>query len=306
MTETITTIADAANSPTPPGPLTQRQAEPTRHDGSPRPGVISDAAYDQLDPAAREKFARVRQGPQGGSEWRDRSTLSPEAADPAAKPGTTPAPGDATVTPDGRLQVGEMLLSQDDIKSLIAEKAQADLRKTMVPDKPESYAAELPKEFKLPEGIEYKFDTNSPILADARNWAHSQGLTQQQFSQLLSFHANTQIAEQVMVGNAAKVEVEKLGAHGTARVTAVDTWLRGTLGDDLGKAVRNMMLTAKAAEGIEKIMTKMTGQGVASYRNDGREPQGAQGRVSEAEYNAMTPGERYTYSKSLPQSQFNR
>jgi hypothetical protein len=109
-----------------------------------------------------------------------------------------------------------------------------------------------------------------------------------------------------MVGNAARAEVEKLGAHGTARVTAVDTWLRGTLGDDLGKAVRGMMLTAKAVEGIEKLMTKMSTQGHASFRQDGREPQGAPGRVSEAEYNAMTPGERYTYSKSFPQSQFQR
>jgi hypothetical protein len=174
----------------------------------------------------------------------------------------------------------------------------------MVPDTPESYLAELPKEFKLPDGIEYKFDTSSPILADARNWAHSQGLTQQQFSQLLSFHANTQIAEQVMVGNAAKAEVEKLGAHGTARVTAVDTWLRGTLGDDLGKAVRNMMLTAKAVEGIEKLMTKMSSQGVMSFRQDGREPASAPGRISQEEYDAMTPGQRYTYSKTFDQRQF--
>jgi hypothetical protein len=107
--------------------------------------------------------------------------------------------------------VGEMLLSQDDIKTLIAEKAQADLRKVQVPDKPEFYAAELPKEFKLPDGLEYRFDDSSPILADARAWAHREGLTQFQFSQLLSFHASTQIAEQQLVANAAKVEVGKLG-----------------------------------------------------------------------------------------------
>jgi hypothetical protein len=123
MTDPIATTSTAPNNPTSPGPVQRMQSEPTRHDGSPRPGVISDAAYDALDAAAREKFARVKQGPQGGSEWRERSTLPSETGTDPAKPGTTTTPGDATVTADGRLQVGEMLLSQEDIKTLVAEKA---------------------------------------------------------------------------------------------------------------------------------------------------------------------------------------
>jgi hypothetical protein len=300
MTEAITTVADAAGTPTPPGPLTQRQAEPTRHDGSPRPGLIADNTYDRLEPAEREKYARVRKGPEGGSEWVHRDQLGKEPVDPA-KPGTTAAPSDATVTADGRLQVGEMLLSQDDIATLIADKAQADLRKTQVPDKPESYAAELPKEFKLPEGMTWQFDTNSPAYVDARAWAHRNGLSQSQWSEALSFFASTQIAEQQMVGRAAQIEVEKLGAHGTARVTAVDTWLRGTLGDDLGKAVRGMMLTAKAVEGIEKLMTKMSTQGHASFRQDGREvDRGGKGplsSMSDEAYAATSANERFRLSR---------
>jgi hypothetical protein len=297
MTDAVTTTSQASSDPTPPATAA------TTTQPQPRAGSIPNEQYNRLSPAERDQYAAVRK-PGGGQEWIHRDHLGKEPTE-TAKPGSTTAPGEPTFTADGRLQVGEMLLSQDDIKTLIAEKAQADLRKTMVPDKPESYSADLPKDFKLPAGMEYKFDTNSPILADARNWAHSQGLTQQQFSQLLSFHASTQIAEQVMVGNAAKAELEKLGAHGSARVTAVDTWLRGTLGDDLGKAVRNMMLTAKAVEGIEKLMTKMSTQGVASFRQDGREVQ-TQGRVSEDEYNAMSQAERWNYSRSFDQRQFRR
>jgi hypothetical protein len=197
--------------------------------------------------------------------------------------------------------VGEMLLSQDDIKTLLAEKAQADLRKTQVPDKPESYAAELPKDFKLPEGMTWQFDTDSPAYVDARAWAHKNGLSQSQWSEALSFFASTQIAERVMVGNAAKAEVEKPGAHGTARVTAVDTWMRGTLGDELGGHIRGMMVTAKIVEGFEKLMTKMGTQGHASFRQDGREvDRGGKGplsQMSEEQYNATPASERFRLSR---------
>jgi hypothetical protein len=101
-------------------------------------------------------FARAkRAGDQGGAEWIERAKL--EAADPS-KAATGTGDGKASVTADGRLQIGEMLLSEADIRWLITEKAAADLRKTQVPDKPESYAAELPKEFKLPEGMTWQFE----------------------------------------------------------------------------------------------------------------------------------------------------
>jgi hypothetical protein len=104
-----------------------------------------------------------------------------------------------------------MLLSQDDIRSLMAEKAQADLRKTQVPSSAEAYTATLPPEFKLPEGMAWQFDTNSPAYIDARAWAHRNGLTQSQWSEALSFFASTQIAEHQSIAAAAQRELAKLG-----------------------------------------------------------------------------------------------
>jgi hypothetical protein len=75
MPEIITTVAQAPSNPTPPGPLVTGVPA-----AAPRDAVISDAAYNQLPLDQRDRFARVRQGPQGGSEWRDRSTLSDCAA----------------------------------------------------------------------------------------------------------------------------------------------------------------------------------------------------------------------------------
>jgi hypothetical protein len=98
--------------------------------------------------------------------------------------------------------------------------------------------------------------------------------------------------------------ISALGANANARVSAVDQWIRGVVGDELGKEMRHMVVSEKIVRGFEKLISKFTSQGVASFRQDGREPQGAPGRVSEAEYNAMSGAERYAYAKSFPQSQF--
>lgn len=294
MNDITATTSTAPNSPTPPGALTSPAATPAP--AAPRPGVIADRVYDSLPDEQKAGYARVRKGPQGGSEWIERAKLAAEPADP-----TKGAEGTATVTPDGRLQLGDMLLSQSDIQSLIAEKAQADLRKAQMPTAPEAYEAKLPEGMQLPAGVEFSFNTEDPAYAAVRNWAHAQEFTQAQFSELLGHYANSEAAKQVMIGNAAKAEVEKLGAMGTARVTAVDQWLRGTLGDDLGTAVRGMMVTARIVQGLEKLMTKMATQGHASFRQDGREPQsnskGPLSSMSEEQYNATSAQERFRLSR---------
>jgi hypothetical protein len=90
----VTTTSQALDNPTPPGQLTQRQPEPTRHDGSQPRGVIADAQYERLSPDEQSKFARVKRGLDGGSQWQDRSTLQ-SSTDPTAKP----AAGSATTSP---------------------------------------------------------------------------------------------------------------------------------------------------------------------------------------------------------------
>jgi hypothetical protein len=121
---------------------------------------------------------------------------------------------------------------------------------------------------------------------------------------MLSFYASKELAEQAFLANAAAAEVSKLGPNGMARVSAVDTWLRGQLGDTLGGALRSMLVTAATVQGMEKLIMKMTSQDVASFRQHGREPPGLPGRVSEEEYAAMTPAQRWEYSRGFDQSQF--
>jgi hypothetical protein len=295
-TATIATTTSTA-PPAPAAPTTAPQSVASR------PGIITDSAYDQLPTDAdRDRFSRVRKGPDGGSEWRERSTL-PSETNPAAKPATGDASAAAGAA-DGKLRVGEFELSSDDVAVLMQTKAAADLRKTQVPASADAYETRLPEGLQLPAGIEFSFNKDSAEIKALQTWAFSQGFTGQQYREMLGHYANSVAAQELIVANAAKAEVEKLGAMGTARVTAVDQWLRGLLGDDHGKAVRGMMVTSKIVEGLEKLMTKFVSQGAASFRQDGREPPGQPGRVSEEAYAAMSPAERWDYARGFNQKQF--
>ena len=93
----------------------------------------------------------------------------------------------------------------------------------------------------------------------------------------------------------------------SSRMQAVDVWLRGTLGDDLARDMRGMLVTEKVVRGFERIMSQFVSQGAASFSQSGREPQSSSGgRVSDDEYSKMTPAQRWDYAKSFDQKQFTR
>jgi hypothetical protein len=304
MTDAVVTTSTAPNNPTPPGQVTQRQTEPTRHDGTPRPGVIADAQYDALPDDQKAGFARVRKGPDGGSEWVDRSKLSVESTGDK-QPGTTPdavtGDGKATVNADGKLQIGEMLLSEDDIKSLMTQKATADLRAMQVPAEPTGYEPKLPEGLKLPGDLEFRVDAADPALQDLRRLAKKIGLTQAEFSDVLAVYAGSEAHKEAAFRTAMAGELTKMGANATMRVTAIDVGLRGLLGDDLGRAMKSMIVSEKLARGFETLLSKFASQGAASFRQDGREPaangNGPLSSMPEAEYNALSAAERFRISR---------
>jgi hypothetical protein len=68
-----------------------------------------------------------------------------------------------------------------------------------------------------------------------------------------------------------------------------------------------MMVSARHVEALEKLASKYVTQGTASFTQSHREPpSGGNGRVSDEEYNAMTPAQRWNYAKQFDQSKFNK
>jgi hypothetical protein len=181
---------------------------------------------------------------------------------------------------------------------------EAELRKASVPATPADYKAELPVNFETPAGVEFKVDETDPLLIDARAWAHSKGMDQAAFSELVGLYASSKAKETAQFNAAHAAEVAKLGANGTQRVSALEQWLRGTVGDKLAGPMRGMMVTADIVKGLETLQQKFSSQGVANFSQSHRTPQEPGGRASDEQYAAMSAAERLNYTRSFDQRQF--
>lgn len=185
-------------------------------------------------------------------------------------------------------------------RDLVARDAAEASRKLTLPTKPEELTLTLPADFKAPEGVEFVPNENDPILPQARAFALKHGLTKDAWSELLSLHAAGQIGSQQTINNAKAAEVQKLGATGTQRKTAVDTWLAAELGPELGKEMSTYTFTAKQIEGFEKLIAKARTQGNGTFTPQFRDEQ-APGKKTDAEIAAMSFTERRQYAAQFPQ-----
>jgi hypothetical protein len=164
----------------------------------------------------------------------------------------------------------------------------------------------LPESLKLPPGIEFKVDPTEPGFEDLRQFAKKIGLTQSEFSDALGIYAASQAAKEADFQSKVAAELAKMGPNVTQRITAIETWIRGMIGDEFGTPLRAMIVSERQAVAFEKLMHKFGSQGAASFRQDGREPAALRGRASEAEYAAMSQAQKWDYARSFPQSQFQK
>jgi hypothetical protein len=234
MTDPITTTSTAADSPTPAAPAVARQATPTNHDNQQR-GVISDEAYGGLSVADQDRYSRVRAGPDGGSIWKDRATLPSETADPTATADTS-ATAQPAVTADGKLRIGSMELSEADITGLMERHSLEQSRKAAMPATAAEYKLDLPSDFVMPEGQNFKWATDHPVtgplIGQAKEFALAHGLDQVAFSKMMGMYVASQVHEAQMISKAQAAEREKLGPMIAHRVDAVTQFIRGTVGND--------------------------------------------------------------------------
>ena len=121
-------------------------------------------------------------------------------------------------------------LSGSEIRALLASKAAAESARLSRP-RSRTPTGPFARRFQAPEGLpKFEFRTDDPLLAQARTWAHKAGLTQEQFAEALALYAGSQLISQQQVTAARNSEVAKLGATGMARINALDTFFRATLG----------------------------------------------------------------------------
>lgn len=215
-------------------------------------------------------------------------SASPAPEAPVAASPSTPASPDTTTPtrPEGlpdsywdatanALKVDPAALVADlrERDELKAFKAAEDVRRGSLPKDAAGYKVELPADFKAPAGVEFKFDAADPILAQAQALAHANGLSQDGFSKMLGLYAAAKVGEQAQIDAARTAEVAKLGPTASARVDSVVNWLSGmdpTADKGDAKALAGMLVTARHVEAFERIITRLTSQGSASFSQQHR------------------------------------
>jgi len=199
---TDTTVTTAAPISPPPAPAAPRNS-------------IADVAYDRLAPDQQSQYARIKDA-DNNPEWVRRDQLATDRKPDATTTTETPPPAD----PNAKHKFGEMEFSEQELRDFLTAKADAELRKASLPATAAEYKAELPANFEMPAGVEFKIDETDPLLIDARAWAHSKGLDQATFSEMVGIYASSKAKETAQLNAAHAAEVARMGANGTQRVTA--------------------------------------------------------------------------------------
>lgn len=206
---------------------------------------------------------------------------------------------DATAGTVKEKEFGEFINSQT------ARIAADESRRLALPQTPEAYKVALPADFKVPDGIEFKFNDADPLLAQAREVMHAvdQGKLsgQEAFSKFLGLYAGAQVSTAAEVQAAKTAEIGKLGPTGPALVGAITTFLKATLGDAEGAQIASRMFTAADVQIMQKLVGKFASQGAAGFSQQHRDVT-AVGKVDQAAYDKMTYSEKKEYAAKHSQA----
>jgi hypothetical protein len=222
---------------------------------------------------AEQRHAQLR-GPEN-PRWRGHSPARDHWEEAAARAtGEPPAAADPQNPPAAtsaeKVKVGKFETSEAELASMLDRQAQDDLRKATVPPTPDAYKLEISPDTKLPGGLEFKFDGNDPGLIAAKAWAHSKGLDQSAFSELLTVYASHVAQQETALTERSRAEIAKAGPNAPQRVDAIGKWIRGEVGDADAKPILASMVTDAHLRFYEKMQQKVTSQGVASFSQSHR------------------------------------
>jgi hypothetical protein len=235
---------------------------------SPAPG---SKAWAEMTPEQRHAQLRGPENPRarGHSPARDqREEAAARAAGeqpPSADPQNPPA-----ATSAEKVKVGKFETSEAELASMLDRQAQDDLRKATVPPTADAYELKLAPDTKLPGGLEFRFDGNDPSMVAARNWAHSKGLDQSAFSEMLTLYASHVAQQETVLTERSRAEIAKAGVNAPQRVDAIGKWIRGEVGDTDAKPILASMVTDAHLRFYEKMQQKVTSQGAASFSQQHR------------------------------------
>ena len=172
--------------------------------------------------------------------------------------------------------------------------AAEDSRKASLPQTPDAYEIKLPGDFQAPAGVEFSLDVNDPLYGMARQAAHAEGWTQDQFSKAIGLFATAKLQEATAYENAKTENLKALGTTGPQRIDAVTRWLAANFDEATVKPVLATMATTAHVQMFEKIIGRLTSQGAGSFTPQHRDMN--TNTVDDATWERMSYGEKKAYS----------
>jgi hypothetical protein len=262
--DTLATIGAAPPAQTPPAAPPPQQAEPAARV---TPG---SKAWAEMTPEQRHEQLRGPPNPraQGHSPARDHWDEVAARARGDAPPATEQPPAEA----GPKVKVGKYEVSEGELAGMMDRQAADDLRKATVPPTPDDYKLEISPDAKLPGNAEFKFDGNDPGLIAAKAWAHSKGLDQPAFSEMLTLYASHVAQQNAELAEISRAEIAKAGVNAPQRVDAIGKWIRGEVGDADAKPILATIVTDAHLRFYEKMHHRITSQGSASFSQSHRVP----------------------------------
>jgi hypothetical protein len=198
-----------------------------------------------------------------------------QAQDQAAAGDAPPPPSaDQQQPPSGaqgeKVKVGEYEIDAETLGEMMRRQAVEDQRRLTLPPAPEAYEAKLPADLKLPGGQTYVFDQSDPSLVAARQLAHARGWTQSDFSDALGIFASHISGQEAALAERSAAEVAKAGVNAPQRVDAVGRFITAEMGEADGKQIRSLIVTDSMLRFMERVMSKISSQGAASFTQSHR------------------------------------
>jgi hypothetical protein len=155
----------------------------------------------------------------------------------------------------------EMFRELADLRSL---RDRHDARIRAVPETADGYEVALPEDIEL--SMEFEIDPANPLVDGAKAFAKEVGLTQAEFSKLLSFEVRRAEADVGRMQAWVDGEVKALGENPGARIEGLKNAVSAEIGPDLADALFALDRGAKSVVALEALLAKRSGY--ASGRGD--------------------------------------
>ena len=165
---------------------------------------------------------------------------------------------------------------------MLDRQSREDLRKATLPPTPQDYKLALPENFTLPGDVKkFTFDEagNKASFDDAKAWAHSRGMSQSDFSEMMGLYASHHARQEAALAARSQAEVAKIGINISQRADAISRFVRAEMGDDDARPVLASMVTDAQYRFVERMMTRLETQGVGSFSQKHRAAPDADSRI---------------------------